>query len=171
MQKARQIITFYGHLFDTLFFFITGTICKKCRLIDTRNEIGEAKGEMMDTYQLVGGESDDFNESIIGGLILSAIVGSAGPRMSSTSVARDVEEEDGMDFLFPQLSRDIFSVAFERHKLRQVFPFALQQVFASCLAVEHLVPQARIELLRPGLCYSTMETFNKVPSKRHTNRS
>ena len=100
---------------------------------------------------MVGGEADDFDESVVSGLLLSA-EGSV-PRMRSAAVAGDVEEEDGVHLLGPQFGGDVLAVALDRHKLGQILPLALKQVLAAGLAVKHFVAEPRVELLRTRLCH------------------
>ena len=62
-----------------------------------------------------------------------------------------VEEQDGVHLVLAQLVGDVRVVTHDRHVLGEVLPAPLQQVLAARLAVEHLVPQPRTELVRPRL--------------------
>lgn len=110
----------------------------------------------LEQRELVGGEPHDFNEPVIRGLVVEplavVVTRAARPGMSPSPVARDVEEEDGVDLLLAQLRRYVLPIAFQRDKLGEVLPLPLQEVLPACLAVEHFVPQTGIELLRSGLC-------------------
>lgn len=62
------------------------------------------------------------------------------------SVARDVsvpgnvKEDDGVDTVLLQLGSDVLAVALQGHEVSQPLPLAPQQILATHLAVEHLVP-------------------------------
>ena len=62
-----------------------------------------------------------------------------------------VQEEDGVHLVLPQLVGDVDVVTHDGHVLREVLPPPLQQVLPARLAVEHLVPESRAELVRPRL--------------------
>ena len=47
---------------------------------------------------MVGGQADHFDESVVGGLALGAE--GAVPRVGASAVARNVEEEHGVDLRF-----------------------------------------------------------------------
>lgn len=73
-------------------------------------------------------------------------------RLKNVSLPLDspgnVEEDNGVHFVFFEFGRHVLAVTLQRHQVGQPLPLPPQQVLAAHLAVEHLVPQPRVELLR-----------------------
>lgn len=64
----------------------------------------------------------------------------------------NVQKYYRMHLVLLQLRGQIFAIALQRDKLGQTLPLPLQQILSARLTIEHLVPQAGVELLRVGLC-------------------
>ena len=67
------------------------------------------------TDQRVSGESDNFDEAVIGGSVTA-------PGPGASAITGDVEEEDGVTLFRTQLGRDVLAVALDSHVVGQILP-------------------------------------------------
>lgn len=88
--------------------------------------------------KLIRRQTNHLDQPIFGRWLL----GSAGsaPRMRSTAVRGDVQENNGVNTVFLQLGRHVLAVAVQRHEFREILPLSSHEILTTHLAVKHLVP-------------------------------
>lgn len=64
---------------------------------------------------------------------------------ASVHLPGNIEKHNRMDFVLLQLRSEVLPIAFQRHELCEPFPFPPKKILTTCLSIEHLITQSRVE--------------------------